>query len=41
MSLGENIRNARIKKGITQEQLAELISDDEMKFGNTAISNWE
>lgn len=41
MSLGENIKNARIKKGLTQEQLAELISDDEITFGNTAISNWE
>lgn len=41
MSLGENIKNARISKGLTQEQLADLISGDEIKFGNTAISNWE
>ena len=41
MSLGENIRNARINKKLSQQQLAELISTDEAKFGNTAISNWE
>lgn len=41
MSLGDNIKNARIKKGLTQEALAELISNEDMTFGNTAISNWE
>lgn len=41
MSLGDNIRNARIKKGLTQEALAELISSEDITFGNTAISNWE
>lgn len=41
MSLGENIRNARIKKGLSQKELADLISNEEMTFGNTAISNWE
>ena len=41
MSLGENIRNARINKKLSQQQLAELISTKETTFGNTAISNWE
>jgi len=41
MSLGENIKNARIKKGLSQQKLAELISDEKITFGNTAISNWE
>lgn len=41
MSLGDNIKNARIKKGLSQKELADLISNENIKFGNTAISNWE
>ena len=41
MSLGDNIRNARLNKKLSQQQLAELISTEEATFGNTAISNWE
>ena len=36
-----NIRNARINKKLSQKQLAKLISTGNVKFGNTAISNWE
>lgn len=41
MTLCNNIRNARINKKLSQKQLAELISTGNVKFGNTAISNWE
>lgn len=41
MSLGENIKRARQKKGLSQKELADLISNEELKFGNTAVSNWE
>lgn len=41
MSLGNNIKQARLKKNLSQKELAELISTDKIKFGNTAISNWE
>lgn len=41
MSLGKNIKQARINKNLSQQQLADLISTKEVSFGNTAISNWE
>ncbi len=41
MSLGENIKNARIAKGLTQSQLANALSTKEEHYGNTTISNWE
>lgn len=41
MSLGDNIRTARIAKKMSQKELAEAISNEEEKFGNTTISNWE
>lgn len=34
--LGENIRNARVKEGLTQTQLAQLIG-----MGTSTISNYE
>ena len=36
MTLGESIRNARMAKGLTQKQLAELIGSK-----NNSVSNWE
>lgn len=36
MTLGESIRNARVAKGLTQKQLAELIGSK-----NNSVSNWE
>lgn len=41
MSLGENIKKARLNKKLSQQQLADLISTEDATFGNTAISNWE
>lgn len=48
MNLGKNIRNARLEKKYSQQQLAEKISElavkygyEDLKVGNTAISNWE
>lgn len=41
MSLGDNIRAARIAKKMSQKELAEAISTKEESFGNTTISNWE
>ena len=41
MSLGKNIKQARLNKNLSQQQLADLISTKEASFGNTAISNWE
>lgn len=41
MSLGKNIKDARIAKGMSQKELADAISTDEETFGNTSISNWE
>ncbi len=40
MNLGENIKKARIKKNLTQEELAEKLSTNN-KIGFTTISNWE
>lgn len=36
ISIGENIRRLRQKKGITQEQLAEVLN-----ISNAAVSKWE
>lgn len=48
INLGTNIKNARIEKKLSQQQLADQISKlaiklgyKDLKFGNTAISNWE
>ena len=41
MSIGENIKKARLNKNWSQKELADAISNEEEKFGNTAISNWE
>ena len=48
MSLGLNIKNSRIKNNLSQKQLAEKITQlaneegfKDMKYGDTAISNWE
>lgn len=41
MSLGDNIRTARIQKKLQQKELAELLSSKGEVVGNTTISNWE
>ena len=41
MSLGENIRNARLKIGISQKDLAEALSYGDNCVSNTSVSNWE
>ena len=41
MSVGDNIRIARIKKGINQKELAEMLNAQGIKIGNTTICNWE
>ncbi len=41
MAIGDNIRTARINKGLTQTQLAELLQYRNCIVGNTTISNWE
>ena len=41
MSVGDNIRTARINKGLTQWQLAEILQSRGAVVGNTTISNWE
>lgn len=41
MSLGENIKKARVSKGWTQSQLADALSSKDEHYGNTTISNWE
>lgn len=41
MSIGENIKKARLNKNWSQKELADAISNEEETFGNTAISNWE
>lgn len=48
MSLGLNIKNSRIKNNLSQKQLAEKITQlaneegfKDIKYGDTAISNWE
>lgn len=41
MSIGDNIRSARIAKKMSQKELAEAISTKGESFGHTSISNWE
>lgn len=41
MSVGDNIRTARIKKGLNQKELADKLCENGTKVGNTTISNWE
>lgn len=41
MSIGDNIRTARINKRINQKELADLLSNNGIKVGNTTICNWE
>ena len=41
MSVGDNIRLARMNKKLTQENLAELLGIEGCNVGNTTISNWE
>ena len=41
MSVGDNIRTARIKKGFNQKELADKLGENGIKVGNTTISNWE
>lgn len=41
MSVGDNIRTARINQGMTQYQLAEMLQQKGAIVGNTTISNWE
>ena len=41
MSVGDNIRSARIKKNLNQKELADKLSARGVKVGNTTISNWE
>ena len=36
ISIGENIKRLRLEKGITQEQLAEILN-----VSNAAVSKWE
>lgn len=38
---GNNLKNARIKLGLNQKELAERISKKGKRVGNTTISNWE
>lgn len=48
MNLAKNIREARINNKLSQKELANKITElakkngyDDLKFGDTAISNWE
>lgn len=41
MSVGDNIRTARINKKLNQKELAELLASRNINIGNTTISNWE
>lgn len=48
MDLGKNIKKARIENNLSQKDLADKISTlaiecgyKDLKYGNTAISNWE
>lgn len=41
MPLGENIKKARLSKGLNQKELAEALKDKEISVGNTSVSNWE
>lgn len=41
MSIGDNIRNARITKGLSQKDVADALTEKGEIVGNTTISNWE
>lgn len=41
MPLGENIKRARILKGMKQTDLADALKEKDIKVGNTSVSNWE
>lgn len=48
MNLAKNIRDARLKNKLSQKELANKITElakkngyNDLKFGDTAISNWE
>lgn len=41
MSIGENIKKARTNAKLTQQELADAISDKNNSYINTSISNWE
>ena len=41
MSVGDNIRRARINNKLSQKELADELSLKGYKVGNTTISNWE
>lgn len=41
MSLGDNIKKARIDMKLTQQELADAISTEENTYINTSVSNWE
>lgn len=41
MPLGENIKKARLLKGMNQKELAEALKKKDVEVGNTSISNWE
>lgn len=41
MPLGENIKKARLSKGMNQKELAEALKEKDILVGNTSISNWE
>lgn len=41
MNIGKKIKDARKNAKLTQEELAEKISNNDVQFGSTAISNWE
>lgn len=41
MNIGKRIKEARQNANMTQEALANKISNDNVTFGATAISNWE
>lgn len=41
MPLGENIKKARLLKGMNQKELAEALKEKDVLVGNTSISNWE
>lgn len=41
MSVGDNIRTARINSRLNQKELAEKLKEKGVDVGNTTISNWE
>lgn len=41
MSVGDNIRNARLNLGMNQHELSDKLVKHGVNVGNTTISNWE